>query len=392
MSVVSTLKNPLSFYDRAREYQYGTANINQMISAITEEILSSKPDLVINANHDDEKSSILRNEIIRLIDRDMIFASIGREKIIRQIFDAMFGYGLLQPYIEDEDISDIDGTSFNEFSIKKKGIRQSINIDFHHNEALLTYCKLIAIRNGGILNENDSHCRVADLQKRLRINVSIPPRNINGPAISIRKHRRISYTMGQLIEEEMVTKEASTILINKIKTNQSIVFCGKGASGKTTLLRALINQIDDMERILIVESDAEIYPDKKFCIEQRVKRDSEGGNSITLEMLIKDGLTMSLDTYCIGEITGAEAYDFIKASCTGHRVLATIHSDQAEDCLQRLVSLAASHYTIESEQSLYKMVTQGIDIIVFLKNFQVKKICQVSKKVKHPLEVLYAKD
>ncbi len=392
MSVVSTLKNPLSFYDRAREYQHGTANINQMISAITEEILSSKPDIVINANHDDEKSSILRNEIIRLIDRDMIFASIGREKIIRQIFDAMFGYGLLQPYIEDEDISDIDGTAFNEFSIMKKGIRQPINIDFHHKEALLTYCKLIAIRNGGILNENDSHCRVADLQKRLRINVSIPPRNINGPAISIRKHRRISYTMEQLIEEEMLTKEASSILLNKIKTNQSIVFCGKGASGKTTLLRALINQIDDMERILIVESDAEIYPDKKFCIEQRVKRDSEGGNSITLEMLIKDGLTMSLDTYCIGEITGAEAYDFIKASCTGHRVLATIHSDQAEDCLQRIVSLAASHYTIESEQSLYKMVTQGIDIIVFLKNFQVKKVCQVSKIVKHPLEVLYVKD
>ncbi len=392
MSVVSTLKNPLSFYDRVSEYQSGTANINQMIVAITDEILSEKPDIVINANHDDEKSSILRNEIIRLIDRDMIFASIGREKLVRQIFDAMFGYGILQPYIEDEDISDIDGTAFNEFSIKKKGIRTPININFHHKEALLTYCKLIAIRNGGILNENDSHCRVADLKKRLRINVSIPPRNINGPAISIRKHRKISYTLEQLIKENMITKEASTILTHNIKTNQSMMFCGKGASGKTTLLRALINQIEDMERVLIVESDAEIYPDKKFCIEQRVKRDSEGGNSITLEMLIKDGLTMSLDTYCIGEITGAEAYDFIKASCTGHRVLATIHSDNADDCLLRLVSLAASHYTIESEQTLYKMVTQGIDIIVFLKDFQVKQICQVTKTYNQPLEVLYAKD
>ncbi|MCK5812111.1 MAG: CpaF family protein [Clostridiales bacterium] len=392
MSVVSTLKNPLSFYDRASEYQLGSANVSQMIVAITNEILSEKPDIVINANHDDEKSSILRNEIIRLIDRDMIFVSIGREKLVRQIFDAMFGYGLLQPYIEDEDISDIDGTAFNEFSIKKKGLRTPININFHHKEALLAYCKLIAIRNGGILNENDSHCRVADLKMRLRINVSIPPRNINGPAISIRKHRKTSYTMEQLVEENMITKEALEILTHAIKTNKSVVFCGKGASGKTTLMRALINQIDDMERVLIVESDAEIYPDKKFCIEQRVKRDSEGGNSITLEMLIKDGLTMSLDTYCIGEITGSEAYDFIKASCTGHRVLATIHSDKAEDCLQRLVSLAASHYTIESEQSLYKMVAQGIDVIVFLKDFQVKQICQVAKTYDQPLEVLYAKN
>ena len=34
---------------------------------------------------------------------------------------------------------------------------------------------------------------VTDNQKRLRINVSVQPRNVSGPAISIRKHPKKSY-------------------------------------------------------------------------------------------------------------------------------------------------------------------------------------------------------
>ena len=66
-------------------------------------------------------------------------------------------------------------------------------MNFGSEKIFDTYCKLVAIRNGGILNENDSHCRVTDERYRLRINVSIRPRNISGPAISIRKHRKNSY-------------------------------------------------------------------------------------------------------------------------------------------------------------------------------------------------------
>ena len=40
---------------------------------------------------------------------------------------------------------------------------------------------------------------------------------------------------------------------------------------------------------------------------------------MTLKDLVLDGLTMSLDTYCVGEITGDEAWEFIKAAFSGHR-------------------------------------------------------------------------
>ena len=80
---------------------------------------------------------------------------------------------------------------------------------------------MIALRNGGILNENDNHCRVADLENKLRINLSIYPRNISGPAISIRKHRHIAYKMDDLVRLGMLDitcKELVTELLLNDKT------------------------------------------------------------------------------------------------------------------------------------------------------------------------------
>jgi len=392
MPVIKSLKNPLIFSDSNNIYRTGTISISKIVVQITDEILSSNPNMVIGANTDDEKKGALQGEILRILDKDMYFDIKGRDDLVKRVFDFIFEYGVLQTYIEDEDISDIDGTAFNEFSITKKGKREKIDVNFGDNESFETYCKLIAIRNGGILNESDSHSRVADLKNRLRINVSIPPRNIKGPALSIRKHRKTSYTIRDLLVENMLDQNSANTLLKLIKSNKSVLFCGKGASGKTTLLRALINEIDEMERILVVESDAEIYPDKIFCIEQRVKRQSEGGNVITLDMLIKDGLTMSLDTYCIGEITGVEAYDFIKASCSGHRVLATIHSNSTNECMTRLVSLAATSITLESEKTLVQMAYSGIDIIVYLKNFKVVQISEIEDNPKRKVTSIYERN
>ena len=380
MPVIKSLKNPFIISDNRSIYKTGAINISMVVFNIAETILSNNPNIVLGANANNEKNQILKNEIIKILDKDVYYDTNGRDKLIKSVFDFIFEYGELQKYIEDEDVSDIDGTAYNEFSIKRKGIRKKIDINFYNKETFLTYCKLIAIRNGGILNENDSHSRVADLKNRLRINVSIPPRNISGPAISIRKHRRNSYSLDDLIREKMIDVKTKILLQGFLKNDKSIMLCGKGAAGKTTLLRALINSIDEMERVLIIESDAEIYPDKKYCIEQRVKRKSEGGNEITLDMLIKDGLTMSLDTYCIGEITGIEAYDFIKASCSGHRVLGTIHADSSKEGITRLVSLASTNKSIESEKTLIDMAKSGIDVIIFLGSFKVLEIMIIKNK------------
>lgn len=366
----------LFYEDKYAEYRRAD-DLNTIVSSITNDILKELPGLVADVSSGHADRSVLETAIIKDIDQKKYHCGVYRDELIRKVLDFMFGYGELQPYIDEADISDIDGTRYNQFVIKRNGVRSKIPVHFGSERIFDTYCKLVAIRNGGILNENDSHCRVTDEKNRLRINVSIKPRNIAGPAISIRKHRRNSYTLQELKSLGMLDDALHRMLVKLAMSDRSILFCGKGAAGKTTLMRAFINALPEMERVLIVESDAEIYPDKPYCIEQRVKKQNEGGRPITLKELVRDGLTMSLDTYCVGEITGDEAWDFVRAAFSGHRGIATTHSESAEDAFARLLTLSKGANIGESEKTIKQMLGRSIDIIFYLKDFRVVEVLEV---------------
>ncbi|MFO7636805.1 MAG: ATPase, T2SS/T4P/T4SS family [Clostridia bacterium] len=378
MPVLKSLKNPVVFGEESSIYRTGVQPTGKIAVHITHEILKENPRLLIGAYHDFKQKNALKNEIIRRLDKNSYFANISREGLLENIYSYMFGYGELQKFVADEDVSDIDGTRFDQFTVMRNGVREIMDIHMGDEKSFETYCKLVAIRNGGILNENDSHCRVSDLSNRLRINVSIPPRNISGPALSIRKHRNKSYSYGQLMELGMLDSPVKDMLMEYARLRKTLLICGKGGAGKTTLLRTFLNSLDEMERVLVVESDAEVYPEKKFCIEQRVKKDNEGGSLVTLDMLLKDGLTMSLDTYCIGEIVSVEAYDFIKAACSGHRMVGTIHASNAAECILRMISLAAGARIMEKENTLVEMFCNGVDAVVFLEAFRVIEMIEVT--------------
>ncbi|MCR4435046.1 MAG: ATPase, T2SS/T4P/T4SS family [Clostridiales bacterium] len=377
MPVVSTLHSPLITGANFQETDKHNSDINILISSITYDILKESPGLVADVANNAVERAVLETAVIKDMDRHKYHYGLSREDLINKVFDYMFGYGALQPYIDDESISDIDGTRYNEFVIKRNGIREIIPVNFGNEQIFDVYCKLVAIRNGGILNENDSHCRVTDEKNRLRINVAIRPRNISGPSISIRKHRKASYTLSDLTMLGMMNEEMEGFIRKLACTDATVLFCGKGAAGKTTLMRAFVNQLPEMERVLIVESDAEIYPDKPYCIEQRIKKQYEGGRHITLRDLVRDGLTMSLDTYCIGEIVGDEAWEYIKASFTGHRSIATTHAESAEDAFARLLTLSKGSNTGESEKTIKEMMAKSIDVIFYLKSFKVVDVIEV---------------
>ena len=362
---------------REKEVVYNS-DVNTVVSNITYDILKDSPGLVADVASGLIGRSVLETAIIKDMDKHKYHYGIYRDELIGKVFDFMFGYGELQRYIEDESITDIDGTKYNEFVMKKNGIRQRIPVSFGNEKVFDTYCKLVAVRNRGILNENDSHCRVTDEALRLRINVSVKPRNLAGPAISIRKHRKESYGISELVSLGMLNRELAILLDSLAATDASILFCGKGAAGKTTLLRAFINILPEMERVLIVESDAELFPDKPYCIEQRIKKQNEGGRPVTLRDLVKDGLTMSLDTYCVGEITGDEAWEFVKAAFTGHKALATTHSESAEDAFGRLLTLSKGAGIGESEKVIKEMMAKSIDYIFYLKDFKVSDVLKVA--------------
>ena len=185
----------------------------------------------------------------------------------REVMDFLFGYGPLQPYILNEAVTDVDATAPDAFTIKVDGVRQALPLRFSDAGTYDTFCRLLVIRNGGQINENDSHCRVTDEQNRLRINVTIPPRSVRFPTLCIRKHRKKSPSPSG--SQMGLFGEPSRTVMRWAAEGRSVLFCA-GALRQDQLAAGLPWKKCRVWSVVVAESDSELSR-KALLPAQRIK-------------------------------------------------------------------------------------------------------------------------
>jgi len=130
------------------------------------------------------------------------------------------------------------------------------------------------------------------------------------------------------IVEDLARKEQGLILVT-----------GPTGSGKTTTLAAMINQINNERHcvIITIEDPIEyIHMHKKSIIKQReVLADTR-----SFADALKHVLRQDPDVICIGEMRDLETISTaLTAAETGHLVLATIHTPDAAQTVDRIVDV-----------------------------------------------------
>lgn len=370
MGMIKSLSMP--YESSVREVNFSQMGL---VNKLLDEILVEYSELISDIENKRAPTSVLKLEIEKKVSKEKgIFDS---ESVKSLLFDTLYGYGNLQALVLDDDITDIDIPRFNYVLIKRKGVIEKSPLVFASEEEFERLCKLLIIRHGGIINEVDNHCRVSDKVNYLRINVSIPPRNAYGASMNIRKHKPFAYSFETLVELDFLDETSKKWLTSINENKSNFIICGKGASGKTTLLRTMIENGDEYERVLICESDVELYPQKRNTIVQYIKKNQLGGKVVTLSDLIKEGLTMSLDSYCIGEIVGQEAWDFIKAGYSDHRVMATLHASGSHDALDRMMLLSESETRFNPEKMM-QLIGKAVHYVIYVNRFKVQEIWKVN--------------
>ncbi len=366
--IVKTLYKPLIAKEESAVY-------SESLTHLLDAIILNYSDLIIDVENGLVSEKVLQDEMAKWLDGQK--GIFDREKMLKILYDTLFGYGQLEPLLDDDSISDIDVLRYDHIILTQYGEKKVSDVVFEDQESLERFLKLIVLRNGGLINEIDSHCRISDTKRHLRINATLPPRSLCGPTLNIRKHLHSASSLEALKEQDFLTLHQVHVLKQLNREKKNILIAGKGGAGKTTLLRSIIEDVDNKERMLICETDAELYPQAKNAMVQTIKKDHLGGKPQTLSHLVRDGLTMSLDTYCVGELVGEEAWDFIEAGHTSHRVLATIHANNALDVFDRLMMLIQRR-THLSETLLNKMIAESIDVIIYVEKYQLKEIAYIN--------------
>lgn len=290
------------------------------------------------------------------------------ERMITRIFYSMRReLDILQPYIEDEQVSEIMVNGKDHIFIETGGIIRKANICFDRTEDLEELIRRLAAGVHREINELNPivDARMADGS---RVNAVYKNIALNGPILTIRKFPQKAIDMEALIKMGSITKEAADFLEILVKSGYNCFISGGTSSGKTTFLNVLSNFIPREERVILIEDSAELQIkqiDNLVRLECRQANVQEKGK-VTMEDLIKASLRMRPDRIIVGEVRGKEVMDMIQAMNTGHDgSLSTGHGNSISGMLRRLESmfLQAADFPIDAIRS---QIAEGIDVIIHL--------------------------
>lgn len=215
-------------------------------------------------------------------------------------------------------------------------------INFKNEETIYNYMAAIGRKVGRqITNVHplmDAHLSTGD-----RVNATLFPISTKGNTITIRRFSRSPWTIINMIDPKIKTLsiEVAAIIWLSMQFELNILVVGGTASGKTSLLNALIPFIPPNQRILSIEDTREIQLPKYLHWIPFSSREPnpEGQGGVSMLDLLTNALRMRPDRIIVGEIRRAkEAEVMFEAIRTGHSAYATFHSDTADQAYKRLTN------------------------------------------------------
>ncbi|MBN8553867.1 MAG: CpaF family protein [Deltaproteobacteria bacterium] len=198
------------------------------------------------------------------------------------------------------------------------------------------------------------------LNRTLRMQAALPP-IAEAPHLSIRKAKQNVLSLDQLLKTGFGSVDQIDFLKRALKEKQSIVISGGTSTGKTVLLRSLVEQIDPTERLVIVEEEAETDWPHPHAIA------IESGRG-QLRSAVVECLRMRPSRLIVSEVRGVEAFEMMQALNTGHSgSMTTLHSNSTREALSRLESLLLAAGVGVTVPSARRQIAQAVNIIVQLK-------------------------
>lgn len=180
-----------------------------------------------------------------------------------------------------------------------------------------------------------------EFQRTKECNFAISARGIGRFRVSAYYQRNLAGMVLRRIETTIPTVDdlkLPEIIKDLAMTKRGIImFVGATGTGKSTSLAAMIGHRNANSRghIITIEDPIEFLHSHQGCI---VSQREVGLDTESFEIALKNTLRQAPDVILIGEIRTREVMDFAIAFAeTGHLVLATLHANNANQALDRVI-------------------------------------------------------
>ncbi len=248
------------------------------------------------------------------------------------------GMGVLEPLISDPWIEDISCSGVGSVYIEHKifgGLKS--NIEFHDHEEIDDFVLRLAEKIKKPVTFRNPIVD-ATLPDGSRINIVYGGDvSKNGSNFTIRKFMGIPLSIMDICNSGALTWQMAGYLSLIVEAGMNFFVSGETASGKTTLMNALMVFIPAHAKIVSIEDTPEVQvPHPNWTREVVRGIMSQGGGSVDMFSLLKAALRQRPNQIIIGEIRGEEGNIAFQAMMTGHAVCSTFHASTVEKLIQRV--------------------------------------------------------
>ncbi len=287
------------------------------------------------------------------------------------------GLGELDVYLRDPDVDEVMVNAGRSIWIERHGALHHVGtLEFdtvdHLIERVLAPLGRRVDRSSPIVD--------ARLPGGARVCAVLPPVAVDGASLSIRR-----FAPGVRPLDSFIDADGVALLRAVIDQRCNIVVSGATSSGKTSLVAALLANVTDTERLVVVEDTAELPIDHGHIVRLEARPALvDGPAPITVADLVRTSLRLRPDRIVVGEVRGDEVLALVQAMNTGHDgSVSTCHANGPLDALLRLETLVLQASPTWPLAAIRHQLGRSIDVVIHVDRHpgrpgrQVIEVCEV---------------
>jgi len=318
-------------------------------------------------------SDLNEEAIARAVDkvcaaRSFVLDDVSRAEIIVSLKQDLFGWGVIQPLIDDPEVTDIHCYDFKTVVLQRGKMSEITNLRWPNAEAYTTFIDRVLYRLGKSLStqQHTVDASFPDGKRICAVHKSVC--GSRGPLVTIRVPRVQEASLEGLISYQV----APALIVNYLaalvrSVEHTFMVSGETGTGKTTLMRSLGTQFRPQESIIAIEDTPELnfqHPYYRSLVSRTAN--SEGMGEVTLQEHIKTTLRMCPTRVILGEMrTPESAESFLEAAQTGHSGMSTVHARNARETLTRLESLLGRAQRGVSIDIIRQQIALSVDVVIW---------------------------
>lgn len=371
------IEAPKNYFDKYHEPVKSAVSFVQSFmssNSSLSEVVNKAKNNPTNEDYQEGAWALVQRGMLEYYERNStgFLDSIDKLVVSQFVHNEIIGFSVIDPLWRDQRLTEIICNGPYDIQFEYKGsMYKAASVNFRDAEHLQNLIDRIYAS----INRTVSPVRplrkgrLPDRSRLMAIHKTIAP---DGPNFQIRRHPEEYWTPADLVSFGSASEELLTDVGNLIYKGCSFILSGGTSTGKTSALNALTGFYRDNLRLLSLEDNLELKPNpnKLWAAAMECNEDvTEDGTKTGVSMrdLVKASLQMRPNGIIIGEVTDGSMYDLCQALNTGHFGASTVHANDIESAIQKIISLVSQAELIKGD-AILPVITSAFDFIIQLEH------------------------